>query len=635
MLKKIFSSRFGGIFLFALIFLAVAFLIRSILFIYNFTEIELTFTRFVQIYFYGLFYDLVTISYFVIPYIFYLLIVPDRVFNHPVHKWIAYLIFIVSIGILVFSAIGEWFFWEEFNVRYNFIAVDYLVYTHEVIGNIKESYPMPLILTGMLVLSGVIVLLVHERYNLCLQSKSSFLLRLKVALILLLLPLFSFFLITSSTAEIKGNTYANELAHDGIYQIFSAFLNNEIDYNKFYETQNDKQVFTELRKLIKTDNSKFLSDDVFNVSRTISYPGEEEKRYNIMIVTVESLSGSFLSRFGQTENITPNLDTLIQKSMFFSNFYATGTRTVRGMEALVLSLPPTPGFSIVKRPHNENMFSLGAVLKSKGYENHFIYAGQGYFDNMNYFFGNNGYNIIDRNDFEDNEVTFENAWGVCDEDLLNKALQTSEEMYRQGKTFSNFIMTTSNHRPYTYPDNKIDIPSHSGRNGAVKYTDFAIANFIQKARKYEWFVNTIFVVVADHCASSAGKTSLPVEKYHIPFIVYAPKIFPAQEVDALASQIDFAPTILGLLNMNYTSKFFGKDIRRENPNRALFGTYQKIGLYKENCLTVQMPTKLVEAYTISENGQIISSFNQQDLDESVAYYQAASYLFKNKGYNFQ
>jgi phosphoglycerol transferase MdoB-like AlkP superfamily enzyme len=288
----------------------------------------------------------------------------------------------------------------------------------------------------------------------------------------------------------------------------------------------------------------------------------------------------------------------------------------------------------VKRPKNEGMFTLGNLLKSKGYDTNFIYAGLGYFDNMNYFFGNSGYKIVDKKDFEKDEITFENAWGVCDEDLFTKALQVADNAYKSDKPFHNFIMTTSNHRPYTYPEGKIDIPSHTGRNGAVKYTDFAIGKFLREAKTHKWFDNTLFVIVADHCASSAGKTSLPVKKYHIPLLIYAPKIIKAREVKTLCSQIDFAPTIMGLLNMDYTSKFFGKDILLDPPKRALIGTYQKIGLLRNNLLTIQLPTKRTESYSINNNNQNSSELNQPELIDAITYYQAASYLFHNKGFNF-
>ncbi len=632
-LKNILQSRFGGLIIFSFIFLALSFLVRTILLIADFQNTDLNFVRLIQIYSIGLFYDLVTISYFIIPFTFYLLLIPDIIFNSKIHRWISYVIFVVSIGILVFSGIGEWFFWEEFSVRYNFIAVDYLIYTHEVVANIRESYPMPIIILGMLLVSAGIFALVKKRFDNTFTSESRFVSRLTTCVIIWMFPLLAFFTINKSSAEIKENSYSNELAHNGIYQIFSAFRNNELNYKLFYQSIDDKEAFTNLRKLIKTANSEFTSEDVFDVTRKITYPGDD-KNYNVMLITVESLSASFLTQFGGENNITPNMDTIAQKSLFFTNFFATGTRTVRGMEALTLSLPPTPGFSIVKRPNNEGMFTLGSILKSKGYNSNFIYAGNGYFDNMNYFFGNNGYHVVDRKDFLDKEITFENAWGVCDEDLFAKATQVADSSYKEGKPFNNFIMTTSNHRPYTYPDSKIDIPSHTGRDGAVKYTDFAIAKFLRDAKNHKWFDNTIFVIVADHCASSAGKTSLPVNKYHIPLIIYAPKIIQASENNSVASQIDFAPTVMGLLNMDYTSKFFGKDILFEKSNRALIGTYQEIGLLQNDHLLVQRPVKRTESFRISGEDQIAEPINSDELKDAITYYQTASYLFHHKKYSF-
>src|SRR5699024_4280781 len=116
------------------------------------------------------------------------------------------------------------------------------------------------------------------------------------------------------------------------------------------------------------------------------------------------------------------LDSLIQHSLVFNNLYATGNRTVRGLEALTLSLPPSPGESIIKRPDNSNLFSVGKVLKEKGYTVQYIYGGDSYFDNMGTFFSGNGYEIIDSKDIDKKKITYQNVWGVCDEDLYTKAL---------------------------------------------------------------------------------------------------------------------------------------------------------------------------------------------------------------------
>src|SRR6185503_2323097 len=157
--------------------------------------------------------------------------------------------------------------------------------------------------------------------------------------------------------------------------------------------------------------------------------------------------------------------------------------------------------------------------------------------------------------------------------------------------FFHFLMTTSNHRPFTYPSGHIDIPSKSGRKGAVKYTDYAIGKLIEEARKRPWFKDTIFVIVADHCASSLGKAELPVKGYEIPLLIYSPGHIAPARVDKLCSQIDYPPTLLGLLNWNYESRFLGRDIMQMQPQeeRAFISNYQKLGMLTRNDLVILRP----------------------------------------------
>ncbi len=206
------------------------------------------------------------------------------------------------------------------------------------------------------------------------------------------------------------------------------------------------------------------------------------------------------------------------------------------------------------------MWSIGNVLREKGYQSTFLYGGNSYFDNMSNFFSLNGYDIIDKNDIPDDEIKFSNAWGVSDEDLYEEAIKQSGKLSAVGKPFFFHLMTTSNHRPYTYPSNKIDIPSGKNRNGAVKYSDFAIGKFLQQAKSKKWFEDTIFVFVADHCAGSDGRESLPLNRYHIPMLIYSPKHVTPGVQSRRASQIDLAPTLMSLLNMSYESYFFGQDL---------------------------------------------------------------------------
>lgn len=294
------------------------------------------------------------------------------------------------------------------------------------------------------------------------------------------------------------------------------------------------------------------------------------------------------------------------------------------------------------------LFNIGTVFKEKGYKNVFFYGGDGYFDNMNNFFGGNGFDIVDRGrgylmgdkfiskrtNIENDEVTFENAWGVCDEDIYRKVLKEADENYKNKQLFFNFIMTTSNHRPYTYPENKVSIPSGRGRDGAIAYTDFAIHDFLEKAKTKPWFENTVFVIMADHCASSAGKQALNVAKYHIPALIYNLKTEAPKEINTVCSQIDFFPTLFGYFNWTYTSQLLGRDISKIKPEEefAFISNYRKMGLLKGNHLLVLNEQKSADYYqwTKSTNELNDVPMDSTILKQTISYYQISDYLYQNK-----
>lgn len=632
-MKRILNSRFAIVFILVATACVLFFLLRTALLINNLAVLDLKPLDIPLIYGAGLVYDLVFLSYLFIPIIIYLALLSDKRYQGRIHRYITYIIAIFIIGIVTFDLVAEWLFWDEFQVRFNFISVDYLVYRREVTGNISESYPVPLLLLGVAICTMLVFALIKRPIDNALKNTTPFKNRLIGAFILLLIPTTSYLVLTGETlSHVSENNYKNELAKNGPYQFFYAFFANELSYEQFYQT-GDKQILDQrLRNLVKQDNQTFTSTSAFDISRKVVNQGPERK-LNVMMIVVESLSGDYMTRFGNTLNLTPNLDKLANNSLFFNNFYATGNRTVRGMEALTLSIPPTPGQSVIHRPHNEGLFSLGILLRDKGYDSKFIYGGYGYFDNMNYFFSHNGFEIVDRNSYAKDESVFGNVWGVADEYSFLRAGREADKSYEAKKPFYSFIMTTSNHRPYTFPAGRVDSPS-GHYIGAVKYTDYAIAKFIEDSRKKPWFDDTIFVIVADHCAGSAGKSDLPLERYHIPLFIYSPKHVKPQQFDSIANQIDVAPTIMGIMNSSYTSRFFGKDVLRIKPEegRALMGTYQKVALYRDNKMAILAPNKKVE---VLENVQSATpTIHERNADpalvnDALAYYQGASYQLHN------
>lgn len=534
------------------------------------------------------------------------------------------IVFIYIVSLLLFVGIGEYLFWDEFGVRYNFIAVDYLIYTNEVVGNIMESYPIIPLLGVLSILSCLISYWVIKDVKSALQTSLSFKQKATYTAVYLLCLCLAYFVLAFNVRfQNSDNKYSNELQANGIHRFCLAFLDSNLSYNEFYATLPTNEALSILKAIDTRQNEK----NTLEIKDSLP-----EIRKNIVLITVESMSASFLSYFGNTEGITPNLDSLVHKSLFFSNLFATGNRTVRGLESVTLSRPPCAGESIVKHEENGGYYSLANVLKERDYAMQFFYGGDSYFDNMKSFFGKYDYEVIDRGAFAKDEVTFANIWGTCDEDILNKALTTFDSNAQKGKPFFAHIMTISNHRPYTYPSGKIDIPVDSkSRAGGVKYTDYALGKFLKEAEQKSWFKNTIFVIVADHCASSAGRTKTPLHNFHIPAWIYSPGYVKPAVDNRVVSQIDVMPTVFGLLHFSYTSQFWGKDVFSPNyRERAYVATYQNLGYLKNDTLTIVSPNRKIEQFAVArdENYKYVETpilqIDSTLLKETIATYQLSS-----------
>lgn len=492
--------------------------------------------------------------------------------------------------LIIFNVVSEYFFWNEFGVRYNFIAVDYLIYTNEVIGNIMESYPVIPLFSVIFIFTVAITWFIFNKTKNELLDLPNFKEKFILLGTFLVLCGLSLAVIPKLDSIKANNTFAQEIQANGLPEFYKAFTQNELDYFQFYPTLNQSAAEHNFLKQFQPPTLK----------RNITSQSPELKK-NVVLISIESLSADFLAHYGNTKKITPFLDSLADKSLMFTNLYATGNRTVRGLEALTLCIPPTAGESVIKRENNKKKFTTGSVFKSKGYEVKFLYGGYSYFDNMEDFYKGNGYDIVDRNNFNPEEITFANVWGVSDEDMVTKAIEVMNQEAKSGKPFFNHWMTVSNHRPFTYPEGRIDIPGTAkSRDGGVKYTDYSLRKFFEMAKKQTWYNNTVFVIVADHCASSAGKTELPMDKYRIPGMIFSEGFIAPGQFNQLMSQIDIMPTLFGLLNFNYQSKFLGQDVFSESfQPKAYVATYEDLGLIKDNYLTVISPTKKIRQYSLT------------------------------------
>jgi phosphoglycerol transferase MdoB-like AlkP superfamily enzyme len=636
---RLLSRRHGGLLVFLVLFVGVAQLSRLALLLQARSTVSWN-AGLLAAAAIGLVFDLAAGLLWAAPLWLLLTFAPARTFAGRLGRGLAHVLFIAILCALLFGTVAEWLFWDEFAARFNFIAVDYLVYTKEVVGNIRESYPLPWIFGGLLAaaLVGYALLLRTGLVARWLAAPAEpWARRWRGSL-----PWLAAMIVAAVALEerfIPGfrDNFQRELAKNGLWSLVAAFRANELPYDQFYPSVPLDDAFASLRRELAADGARLPAAPARDTLRQIANPGPE-LHPNIIQITVESLSAEFLGLFNPESKLTPNLDALAPQSLVFTQLYATGTRTDRGMEALTLSLPPTAGRSLVKRPHNEDLFTLGSVLRTRGYDTAFLYSGYGYFDNMNYFFGHNGYRIVDRAAVAQSDITFANAWGACDEDLYRWTLREADAAYAAGRPFHHFVMTTSNHRPFTFPAGRIDLPSKTaGRAGGVRYTDYAIGQLLRAAAEKPWYKDTIFVIVADHCASSAGRSELPVAKYHIPLLVFAPggQIAPGR-IDTLMSQIDYAPTLLGLLHWSYPSRFFGQDVRRLAPakGRALVGNYQKLGLLADNRLVVLKPVQQDATYRCDPTTRSLTPAEHDEalLSRTIAAYETASDLYRRHAY---
>jgi phosphoglycerol transferase MdoB-like AlkP superfamily enzyme len=433
------------------------------------------------------------------------------------------------------------------------------------------------------------------------------------------------------------NRVENELVQNGISSFVRAGLTSEIDYRSNYASRDRRENFARVADALARGGGTFTRLDEGRLDRAFPARADGLGRLNVVLVSSESFGAEFSRLYGSDRDLTPNFDAFARQGLWFSHAYASGTRTVRGLEAFASSIPPIPTVSILRRPGFEHVATWGAVMRSLGYETSFLYGGYGYFDNMNAFFADNGFDVVDRRSIE--RVRFANIWGVSDEDLFDHALGYLDRAHASGQPFFSIIMTTSNHKPFTFREGLEGFgipPEGGGRAAGVRYADYALGKFLRDARAHPWFEDTIFVVAADHGARVYGAAQIPLRTYEIPLMMYSPRHIAPRRADGLMTQIDIAPTVLGLLGLPYEAPFFGQDaLHTPDAGRiALFNHNHDVAIYRDGRLVVFGLNKSVETlhYDVKTDRYTPAPRDPELEQLGVAYFQTAYELFEEKRY---
>ncbi len=589
----------------------------------------------------GTAYDLVVTPWLVLPIALALIAMRRSWWQRP---WLRAALW-TGVGVwlygVLFTAAAEWFFFDEFDSRFNFVAVDYLLYPTEVLENIWQSYPTGWILAGLAVVVVTAIWAARRALAPAGAPQQAPRRRVGLAAAVLLAAIVGAVVVSPVWREVSNDRALNEIASNGAYSFFAALRGSNATYRGLYATRQSAVVFDRLRDLLAEPaarNATFAADSTLRQVDNALPP----RRLNVVVVLEESLGSEFvgLLRRGVEDTLTPHLDALASEGTLLTHAYSTGNRTIRAIEATTASLPPLPGISVVRRPQSEDLFTLPALLAREGWQTLFVYGGRALFDGMGGYLRRNGVErVVEQADYPDG--TFTTAWGVADEAIFDRTLVEMDRMADTGKPFCTLVLSVSNHRPYLFPEDHVQPdPALKPRQNAVRYADWALGNFMTQAKKHPWYDDTLFVLMGDHGARVYGAAAIPLASYEVPVLFIGPRVPAGERLSTLASSLDIPPTLLGRLGLSYGSRFFGHDLFAVAPERgrALMTHNNDIALLRGNRLAVLGLHESTTVYscdleTVECEVEPQGSAEARDLiEDAIAYYDGANTLYTSGRY---
>jgi phosphoglycerol transferase MdoB-like AlkP superfamily enzyme len=540
--------------------------------------------------------DLILLGYFLVPP---LLLAPLLAQRFAVSAWRPLTAAWASLALvfIVFMETASPPFIAQFDVRPNRLFIEYLAHPKEVTSMLWNGFRAALVLGTLSTL--VLGLALYRVLRRASKEATTWPVR-TVLLSWPLLVVLVFFQVRSTTAHRPANPALFALTKDALvnsliinspWSVIDAVnsLGREAKSSEIYGEMPRERVLAEVKAAPWLSGYEYPQPNLPTLHRQQAAV-QRTRPLNLVIVLEESLGATFVQSLGGLP-VTPELEKLKGEGWWFEQLYATGTRSVRGIEAVVAGYAPTPARSVVKLTlAQQGFYTLAAGLKEQGYNTEFVYGGEAHFDNMRSFFTGNGFqNIVDRAQMK---PKFEGSWGASDEDLFDKSLERLKTLHAQDKPFFSLIFSSSNHEPFEFPDGKIDLHDTAKQtvNNAVKYADFALGKFIAAAKKEAYWKDTVFLIIADHDTRVYGNSLVPIKKFHIPGLILGADIEP-KRVRTIASQIDIAPTLLSLMGVSSEHPMIGRDLARESeaPGRALIQFQNNFAYLEDGSATVLTP----------------------------------------------
>ncbi|GJJ80367.1 hypothetical protein PcPA57_10870 [Pasteurella canis] len=542
---------------------------------------------------------------------------------------------------ILFMEIATPAFIETYDFRPNRLFIEYLIYPKEVFSMLMEGHLLAMLLT--LTITTIATLIYWKLAGWAVQRlySPSWKFRPFIALLVIAISFigarstFAHRGINPAMVAFSSDALVNSLVLNSGYSVIYAAqqFKDEDNSSALY----GKMDIEEMLHIVKQSRGRPESDYISSQIPTLTtnqatYQGKPK---NIVIILEESLGAQFIGSLGGLP-LSPEFDKLAQEGWLFENLYATGTRSVRGIEAITAGFTPTPARAVVKLSNSQHgFFTIAELLSKQGYHTSFIYGGEKHFDNMaSFFYGNGFQEIIDEKDYVNPK--FQATWGMSDEDLFDKAHETFTKLHNEGKPFFSLVFSSSNHDPFEFPDGKIELyeqPKQTRKN-AAKYADYAIGHFFRLAKPSNYWQDTLFLVIADHDSRVGGAALVPIKHFHIPALFIGEGIETKRD-PRLVSQIDMPTTLLSLAGISGNYPMIGYDLTKDvNPNRAFMQYDQTQAMMKGSDVVILTPKTEPRGYHYDRH---TAEFTEKSLPdelkkEALAHALLGSYLYKNRLY---
>ena len=359
-----------------------------------------------------------------------------------------------------------------------------------------------------------------------------------------------------SQAYYCEDPFLNQLGVNPVFNLLTSTLDENRKENRYLQLMDEEEAVSCVQKYLIREGMDGISPIARSVKQDVN-----PTLQNVVLVFMESMSASLMQSFGQTKVLTPYLDSLYHESLSFNNIYSAGIHTNHGLYSTLYSFPTIMKRNAMKGSVIPNYSGLPTVLKENGYHNLFFMTHESQYDNMNAFFRTNGFDeIYAEENYPKEKIA--NHFGVQDDYLYEYALPILNQRALEGKPFFAALLSISNHPPYVIPE-YFKPNSDKIEDQIVEYADWSIRKFMTEARKQSWFDQTIFVFVGDHGKLvGTPENEMPESYNHVPLMIYGKDIQPKQDY-SLGGQIDIAPTLLGLLGIDYIQNNFGIDMLKE------------------------------------------------------------------------